>query len=77
LRPQFQGLGQTRLLEIAGAVIPISRVPMRADDLLQSTRVPVSPAFPLEALVSAPVGRADAFGVGQDPTQVTENPGER
>lgn len=77
LRPPFQGLGQTRLLEIAGAVIPISRVPVRADDLLLSTRVPVSPAFPLEALVSAPVGRADAFGVGQDPTQVTENPGER
>lgn len=67
LRPPYQGLGQTRLLEVAGAVIPISRVPARAGELVVSSGpVPAEPAFTLEQLVSAPVGRADAFGVGID-----------
>lgn len=68
LRPPYQGLGQTRLLEVAGAVIPISRVPARAGDLLTAGGVPAAAPFSLEQLVSAPIGRADAFGVGIDPT---------
>ncbi|MET3923980.1 DUF459 domain-containing protein [Devosia sp. 2618] len=68
MRPPFQGLGQTRLLEVAGAVIPISRVPARAGELLISSgMVPSAPPFTLEQLVQAPLGRADAFGVGIDP----------
>jgi hypothetical protein len=68
LRPPYQGLGQIRLLEVAGAVIPISRVPQRATDLVTAVNVPVAGApFTLEQLVSAPIGRVDAFGVGFDP----------
>lgn len=65
LRPPYQGLGQTRLLEVAGAVVPLSRAPDRASDLLLATGLPETPAaFPLDQLVEAPVGRVDAFGVG-------------
>ena len=68
LRPPYQGLGQTRLLEVAGAVIPISRVPARAGDLLTAASAPATaPPFTLEQLVTAPIGRVDAFGVGVDP----------
>jgi hypothetical protein len=68
LRPPYQGLGQIRLLEVAGAVIPISRVPQRATDLVTAVNVPAAGApFTLEQLVSAPIGRVDAFGVGFDP----------
>jgi hypothetical protein len=74
LRPPYQGLGQIRLLEVAGAVVPLSRVPDRATDLLLATdQTPVAPAFSLEQLVEAPVGRVDAFGVGvvvEDETDV-------
>jgi lysophospholipase L1-like esterase len=64
LRPPFQGLGQIRLLEVAGAVVPISRVPARAGDLLLAGDLPAAAPFSLEQLVTAPIGRADAFGVG-------------
>lgn len=65
LRPPLQGLGQIRLLEVAGAVLPLSRVPDRATDLVLATDAPApSSAFPLDQLVRAPVGRVDAFGVG-------------
>jgi hypothetical protein len=68
LRPPYQGLGQIRLLEVAGAVIPLSRAPQRADDLLLATGAAASgPGFSLEQLVQAPQGRVDAFGVGLDP----------
>lgn len=68
LRPPYQGLGQIRLLEVAGAVIPISRVPQRATDLVTAASMPaVPPPFTLDQLVSAPIGRVDAFGVGFDP----------
>ncbi|MCY1553895.1 hypothetical protein D9M68_904250 [compost metagenome] len=68
LRPPYQGLGQIRLLEIAGAVIPISRVPARAVDLITAASAPAQAAgFSLEQLVTAPVGRVDAFGVGVTP----------
>lgn len=65
LRPPYQGLGQTRLLEVAGAVTPISRAPQRASALLLATDTQTSaPSFSLEQLMRAPVGRVDAFGVG-------------
>ncbi|NGP16761.1 SGNH/GDSL hydrolase family protein [Devosia aurantiaca] len=68
LRPPYQGLGQTRLLEVAGAVTPISRAPQRASDLLMATgSSEAAPAFSLDQLMQAPTGRVDAFGVGIDP----------
>jgi len=67
LRPPYQGLGQIRLLEVAGAVIPLSQSPNRAGDLLTATSLPETPPFSLEQLMTAPMGRADAFGVGVDP----------
>lgn len=79
LRPPYQGLGQIRLLEVAGAVIPISRVPARASELITASSAPVPAAgFSLEQLVTAPVGRVDAFGVGVRPgaTKI-ENAGGR
>lgn len=78
LRPPYQGLGAARLLEVAGAVIPISRVPARASDLLTAASLPAAPPpFTLEQLVTAPVGRVDAFGVGINPAQAVENAGGR
>ena len=79
LRPPYQGLGQIRLLEVAGAVIPISRVPARAADLVTAATLPAPAApFTLEQLVSAPIGRVDAFGVGLDPAAApAENEGGR
>jgi hypothetical protein len=68
LRPPYQGVGQVRLLEVAGAVVPISRVPARASDLLTAGEAPrTAPAFTLEQLTQAPLGRVDAFGLGVDP----------
>ncbi|KKB85687.1 hypothetical protein VW29_06375 [Devosia limi DSM 17137] len=79
VRLPYQGLGQIRLLEVAGAVIPLSRSPNRAGDLLTAASVPAAgPAFTLEQLMTAPIGRVDAFGVGIDPNAVpVENAGGR
>lgn len=79
LRPPFQGLGQIRLLEVAGAIIPLNRAPARAGDLLTATSIPEpAPAFTLDQLMSAPAGRVDAFGVGINPDAVpVENPAGR
>lgn len=80
LRPPFQGLGQIRLLEVAGPVVPLSRAPQRAGELLLATGAPQpQSAFPLDQLFQAPIGRVDAFGVGIDPSLVageTEQPQE-
>jgi hypothetical protein len=69
VRPPYQGLGQTRLLEVAGAVIPLSRAPKRATDLVTaiSAPVPAADVFDVMQMIDAPVGRADAFGVGKVP----------
>ena len=69
VRPPYQGLGQTRLLEVAGAVIPLSRTPKRATDLVVATGPgpSVDEIFDLTQMLEAPVGRADAFGVGKAP----------
>lgn len=78
LRPPYQGQGQTRLLEVAGAVVPISRAPQRAADLLVAAPQPASDTgFSLEQLMAAPIGRVDAFGVGIDPGADPANAGER
>jgi hypothetical protein len=77
VRPPYQGLGQIRLLEVAGAVIPLSATPKRASDLVLATKVSAatSPtAFDLTLLMDAPTGRADAFGVGKDPTPPSDGP---
>lgn len=73
LRPPFQGLGQIRLLEVAGTVMPLGRAPERAGNLL-TAGAPISTpaAFPLESLLEAPVGRVDAFGVGVSPASQAE-----
>jgi len=78
LRPPYQGQGQTRLLEVAGAVVPISRAPQRAADLLVAAPQPAPDmGFSLEELMAAPIGRVDAFGVGIDPSAEPANEGEQ
>ncbi len=70
VRLPFQGLGQVRLLEVAGAVIPLKSITRRAGDLLiAEPGAGVSAGFSLDEMVKAPVGRADAFGVGVDLSQ--------
>jgi hypothetical protein len=71
VRPPYQGLGQTRLLEVAGAVIPLSAAPKRATDLVTAINapVPVDDTFDVMQMIEAPVGRADAFGVGKVPVE--------
>lgn len=71
VRPPFQGLGQIRLLEVAGAVIPLTAMPRRANELVTLAAAPEAAGFDLEQLVMAPVGRADAFGVGHEPVAET------
>ncbi|ODT72757.1 MAG: hypothetical protein ABS75_02835 [Pelagibacterium sp. SCN 63-23] len=74
LRPPYQGLGQMRLLEVAGAVIPLSRAPDRAGDLLLANeRADKQPGFSMDALMQAPAGRVDAFGLGVDPIEPDEH----
>jgi hypothetical protein len=70
LRPPYQGLGQMKLLEVAGAVIPLTNASRRASDLVIADTTTVAPiGFDLGQMLDAPVGRADAFGVGK-----VENP---
>ena len=67
MRPPYQGLGQIRLLEVAGAVIPLGKGPKRATDLVTAAATPASDGFDVTQMLNAPKGRADAFGVGHDP----------
>lgn len=68
VRLPFQGTGQIRLLQVAGAVLPLSGEPVRAAELIKtSPDIPAPIQFDLETLVNAPAGRADAFGVGFEP----------
>lgn len=70
LRPPYQGLGETRLLQVAGAVVSLTNNPARADQLVTATAAaPDNQSFSLDDLVKAPIGRADAFGVGYDPAK--------
>jgi hypothetical protein len=72
LRPPYQGLGQLRLLEVAGAVLPLNREPPRAGALVTAASAANGPPFDLNAMMQAPMGRADAFGVGIDPSAETD-----
>lgn len=70
VRPPYQGLGQTRLLEVAGAVIPLSQKPKPALELVTATPDAAdgsssSQGFDVTQMLDAPVGRVDAFGVGK------------
>ncbi len=68
VRLPFQGNGQIRLLKVAGAVTALSSEPKRADQLIKAEVIKQGQAqFDLLAMVDAPAGRADAFGVGMDP----------
>ncbi|WDR04850.1 DUF459 domain-containing protein [Devosia rhodophyticola] len=69
VRLPYQGLGQTRLLEVAGAVIPLGRSAAPAGTLLTSHDLARTEPFPLEQLIEAPMGRVDAFGVGLVPDE--------
>jgi hypothetical protein len=78
MRPPYQGLGQIRLLEVAGAVIPLTHTQRRAVDLVTAgTEAEAVAGFNMDMLIGAPVGRADAFGVGRRPEAETANRGGR
>ncbi len=64
LRPPFQGLGQIRLLEVAGAVVPLTGVEPKASELVTAEAPKDGLGFDPNELLQAPAGRADAFGVG-------------
>lgn len=73
VRPPYQGLGQMKLLEVAGAVISLTHAPKRAAELITASSVVATAedmdpvGFDLDQLIQAPAGRADAFGVGVAP----------
>ena len=67
LRPPFQGLGQMRLLEIAGAVVPLTGTPPKAAAMVRASAPETGLGFNSEQMMRAPAGRADAFGVGIKP----------
>ncbi len=75
LRPPFQGLGQIRLLEVAGAVVPLTGVAPKAAELVTAEAPQEGLGFDVEELLLAPAGRADAFGAGveRDADQTEEN----
>jgi hypothetical protein len=70
-RPPYQGLGQIRLLEVAGPVMPLGRMAQRAAALIDLSAVQSVPSFTLEQLMDAPQGRVDDFGLGYDPAERT------
>jgi hypothetical protein len=70
VRPPFQGLGEIRLLEVAGAVTSLTHVQPRSIDLVTAdTAVAVPGGFDIDMLVQAPAGRVDDFGVGRTPIE--------
>jgi hypothetical protein len=78
VRPPYQGLGQMKLLEVAGAVISLTHSQRRAMDLVTAeTAKPAPASFDMTLLIDAPVGRVDAFGVGKTPESEVANPGGR
>jgi hypothetical protein len=78
VRPPYQGLGQIRLLEVAGAVISLTHAQRRAMDLITpETAELTSAGFDMSLLIEAPAGRVDAFGVGKLPEAEVINAGGR
>ncbi len=67
VRLPFQGNGQIRLLQVAGAVMALASEAKPAGQLIKAEAIkPSAPQFDLKVMVDAPIGRADAFGVGMD-----------
>ncbi len=59
-----------KLLEVAGALIPLTSAARRANDLVTADMADVAPVgFDIVQMLEAPTGRVDAFGVGR-----VENP---
>lgn len=75
LRPPYQGLGQAKLLQLAGAVIPLTGAQPRADALIEAGSPQVAAGFDMKEMLQAPVGRADAFGAGIDASLAAPPPG--
>ncbi|WP_417309925.1 DUF459 domain-containing protein [Devosia sp.] len=79
LRPPYQGLGQMKLLEVAGAVISLTHTTHRAADLISSDMFSLTAedeatgGFDITQMLEAPIGRADAFGVGIAPEAEEED----
>lgn len=77
VRPPYQGLGQMTLLEVAGAVMSLTHSSKRAAELVSAdTAEPDAEAFDMALLIDAPIGRADAFGVGRLPVVDEATAGE-
>ncbi|HEY8595998.1 MAG TPA: DUF459 domain-containing protein [Devosiaceae bacterium] len=76
VRLPYQGLGQIRHLEVAGPVMPLEAGPPRADTLMSASDERASAIFSLQRMVAAPLGRADAFGVGIAPPDAPPQPSQ-
>jgi hypothetical protein len=77
VRPPHQGVGQIRMLQVAGPVQQLNGTPERATELLRSDLAPVAQTpFDLGELVTAPAGRVDDFGVGASPVAPPATPAQ-
>lgn len=72
-RPPFQGLSQVRMLEVAGAVQPLGNKPRAEAGGLVVKAAQTGQSVRLQQVMDAPIGRADAFDVGIDPTAEDKN----
>jgi hypothetical protein len=72
VRLPYQGVGQIRMLEVAGPVQPLNGAP-RANELTvgEVALVGATP-FDIEQMLTAPAGRVDDFGLGAVPAAETE-----
>ncbi len=74
-RPPLQGLGQLRLLEVAGAVMQLSKGALRADELLLiDSANKMKTRIDFNSLEKAPIGRVDAF-IANEKTSDNSNEG--
>ncbi|MCF6326554.1 MAG: DUF459 domain-containing protein [Devosiaceae bacterium] len=74
VRPPFQGNGQFRLLQVAGAVVQLTGDPVRANELVLAPGGGARPDIvDIEMLMAAPAGRADAFGQGIVPGEIEQD----
>lgn len=67
-RPPYQGLGQIRLLEVAGLITSLNEPPRALDGLVRAGP-PEGGGIDLSVMANAPAGRVDSFGVGFDPQE--------
>lgn len=67
-RPPYQGLGQIRLLEVAGLITSLNEPPRALDGLVVAGPLDGT-GIDLGAMANAPAGRVDSFGVGYDPQE--------